>query len=191
MIYTDATRTKQVWKPVEYRGHEFYPRPPVGDSLIEKLQSIQIPLDEEESLDLLGAVHKLRDAFDRDKITKRFYDLFQKEHKAFLAFIEGIREQGDREWYASLMLNRLMFVYFIQKKGFLDRDTDYLRNRLHAVQPAKARDKFHTFYRYFLLALFHQGFSKQPDQRELDADLKNLLGDVPIPQRRPVRRSRT
>jgi hypothetical protein len=120
VIYTDAAKTKQVWKAVEFRGHEFYPGHQSGDSLIEKLQSIQIPLDEEEALDLLGAVHKIRDAFDRDRITKRFYDYFQKEHKAFLEFIEGIREQGDRQWYASLMLNRLMFVYFIQRKGFLD-----------------------------------------------------------------------
>ena len=29
------------------------------------------------------------------------------------------------------MLNRLMFVYFIQRKGFLDGDRDYLRNRLN------------------------------------------------------------
>ena len=32
------------------------------------------------------------------------------------------------------MLNRLMFVYFIQKKGFLDGDPDYLRNRLQQVR---------------------------------------------------------
>ena len=32
------------------------------------------------------------------------------------------------------MLNRLMFVYFIQRKGFLDGDRDYLRNRLKRMQ---------------------------------------------------------
>ena len=32
------------------------------------------------------------------------------------------------------MLNRLMFVYFIQRKGFLDGDRDYLRNRLNRCQ---------------------------------------------------------
>ena len=179
VIYTDAAKTKQVWKPVDWRGHEFYPGHQSGDSLIDKLQAIQIPLDEEESLDLLGTVHKLRDAFDRDRITKRFYDRFQKEHEAFLKFIAGIQDQGQREWYASLMLNRLMFIYFIQKKGFLDRDTDYLRNRLSAIQSRKGKGKFQTFYRYFLLTLFHQGFSTQPAERELDTDMKALLGEVP------------
>ena len=30
-----------------------------------------------------------------------------------------------------------------------------------------------------MLALFHQGFSTQPEQRQLESDLKSLLGDVP------------
>ena len=56
------------------------------------------------------------------------------------------------------MLNRLMFVYFIQKKGFLDGDRDYLRNRLPGADAEQAgKDQFHSFYRYFLLRLFHEG----------------------------------
>ncbi|MBX7259967.1 MAG: SAM-dependent methyltransferase, partial [Candidatus Hydrogenedentes bacterium] len=79
----------------------------------------------------------------------------------------------------SLMLNRLMFIYFIQKKGFLDKDVHYLNNRLQKVQQRKGKGKFQTFYRYFLLCLFHEGFSKQPVNRQLSADLEELLGDVP------------
>ena len=51
-----------------------------------------------------------------------------------------------------------MFVYFIQRKGFLDGDRDYLRNRLNRCQKEQGKDKFYTFYRYFLLRLFHEGF---------------------------------
>ena len=61
---------------------------------------------------------------------RKFYDRFKKEHHAFLEFIEGIGNVADREWYASLMLNRMMFIYFIQKRGFLDNNPDYLRHRL-------------------------------------------------------------
>ena len=57
-----------------------------------------------------------------------------EEHAAFLGFIQGIQERADREWYASLMLNRLMFVYFVQKKGFLNGDKDYLPNKLAEVK---------------------------------------------------------
>ena len=67
--------------------------------------------------DVTARVYK---AFDVEKVTKRFYERFRKELTAFGEFIEGITAEGDRDWYASLMLNRMMFVYFVQKQGFLD-----------------------------------------------------------------------
>jgi hypothetical protein len=187
IIFIDGSKTTQIWQwvarqpgqPAAYHEYSYHPQQQSGEALIQKLSAIIIPLDEEEALDLTGTVHKLQDAFDRDRVTRRFYDHFQREHAAFLKFITGITEQGDKEWYASLMLNRLMFVYFIQQKGFLDGDRHYLRNRLQAVQQSKGKGKFHTFYRYFLLVLFHEGFAKQPKDRKLDADLLGLLGDVP------------
>ena len=77
------------------------------------------------------------------------------------------------------MLNRMMFVYFMQRKGFLDGDQHYLKNRLHAVQHQQGKGKFLTFYRYFLLCLFHKGFAKQPAQRNIPPEVVPLLGQVP------------
>src|SRR5271157_322407 len=187
IIFVDAAKTTQIWQWVarqpgqlaRYREHHYYPGHQSGDALIQKLSQIYIPLDEEEALDLTGATHRLRDAFDRDRVTKKFYDRFKAEHTAFLAFIKGITDQSDKEWYASLMLNRMMFIYFIQRKGFLDGEVNYLRDRLRKVQLQRGRGKFLTFYRYFLLALFHEGFDKAPRERVLDADLTALLGAVP------------
>ncbi|MFH1743487.1 MAG: DNA methyltransferase, partial [bacterium] len=79
---------------------------------------------------------------------------------------------------ASLMLNRMMFVYFIQKRGFLDSDHDYLRNRLHRIQSIGKKDKFHSFYRLFLLRLFHEGLG-QPEAGRAP-ELADLLGKVPF-----------
>ena len=187
IIFVDDAKTTQIWQwvarqpgmPAAYREHPYHPGSQSGDLLIQKLSAITIPFSEEEAIDLTGTVFKLRDAFDRDRLTKRFYDHFQREHGAFLAFIKGMKEQGDAEWYASLMLNRLMFVYFIQKQSFLDGNRDYLRDRLRQVQDRKGKGKFQTFYRFFLLSLFHEGFGKQQGQRTLSADLIALLGQVP------------
>src|SRR5712691_10952141 len=120
IIFIDGGKTTQIWQwvalqpgqPAAYREPSYHPQQQSGDALIQKLDAITIPLNEEEALDLTGTLIKLRDAFDRDRVTKRFYDHFQREHTAFLKFIAGITEQGDKEWYASLMLNRLMFIYF-------------------------------------------------------------------------------
>ncbi len=83
---------------------------------------------------------------------------------------------ADKEWYASLMLNRLMFCYFIQKKGFLDNNLNYLKEKLSACQQKKGKDKFYvSFYKNFLLALFHKGLGS-PDHSE---ELKKEFGKIP------------
>ena len=165
-------------KPLAARTHEFNRSQP-GDSLLQKLQHLYISLEDEER----GDVHTLtlsagaRAAFDIEKVTKAFYRDFDTHRKAFLKFIDGIGEVADREWYASVMLNRLMFVYFIQRKGFLDSDPDYLRNRLERCQKEQGKNKFYTFYRCFLLRLFHEGFGKR--RKERAPDLEKLLGNIP------------
>lgn len=150
-----------------------------GDRLLQKLDQIKFELNEEEELTLAGHVLKrLQEAFGRrDKVTKKFFERFQQEHRAFLGFIQGIAAQGDRDWYASVMLNRLMFVYFIQKKKFLDGDIDYLGNRLRRVQAERGRGQFHSFYRAFLRKLFHGGLGTPEGVRE--SGIEALIGKVP------------
>ena len=182
IVFTDPANTTQIWqwvkrepgKPVACREHTFHPSQP-GDALLQKLQAIAFTLDEEETLSLTDVTRRARAGFDVERVTKRFYDRFQKEHAAFLEFISGITEVADREWYASVMLNRLMFVYFIQRKGFLDGDRDYLRNRLARMRTEHGRDKFYSFYRYFLLRLFHEGLGG----RKRSAELEKLVGRIP------------
>jgi hypothetical protein len=182
IVFTDAGPTTQIWqwvkrepgKPAACREHHFHATQP-GTSLIQKLQSIAFALEEEESLTLTDVTRRTRGGFDVERVTKRFYDQFRKEHATFLQFISGITDTGDHEWYASVMLNRLMFVYFIQRKGFLDGDMDYLRNRLNRCERERGKDRFYSFYRHFLLRLFHEGLGGKTRTAELD----ELLGRVP------------
>jgi hypothetical protein len=147
--------------------------------LLQKLQVLFVSLEEEEKgeLSTITMAGRARAAFDIERVTKAFYRDFDTHRKAFLNFIDGIGEVADAEWYASVMLNRLMFVYFIQRKGFLDGDSSYLRNRLQRCKQEHGKDKFYTFYRYFLLRLFHEGFGKRRKDRA--SDLEKLLGNIP------------
>jgi len=184
IIFTDPAKTKQIWqwvarekgKPAAFREHTWLAAS-APDALIQKLDHIAFALSEEEGLTLAGTTLRMRDAFDREKITKRFYEAFKQQHDKFLGFIDGLANVSDRQWYASLMLNRLMFVYFIQKKGFLDGDINYLKNRLTSVRATKGEDQFHSFYRAFLLKLFHGGLATPTDAR--DAETAKLLGNIP------------
>ena len=114
-------------------------------------------------------------AVNTEKVTKKFYDGFKKQHIKFIEFMEGVSESVDREWYASIMLNRLMFCYFFQKRGFLDNDRDYLRNRLNQCEQIKGQDQFYSFYKDFLLILFHNGLAEPVH----DAELISMIGRVP------------
>ena len=170
IVFASGDRSRQSWmwvrretgKPLSARTHEFT-RGQSGDSLLQKLQILYVSLEEEENgeLSTITIAGRARAAFDIERVTKVFYRDFDTQRKAFLKFIAGIGEVADREWYASVMLNRMMFVYFIQRKGFLDADSNYLRHRLQRCQQEKGKDKFYTFYRYFLLRLFHEGFGKR------------------------------
>ena len=182
IVFTDAGNETQVWqwvkrepgKPAACREHVFHRSQP-GDALLQKLEAIAFTLEEEERLSLTDVTRRTRAGFDVERVTKRFYDRFQKEHAAFLKFVSGITDRTDQEWYASVMLNRLMFVYFIQRKGFLDGDRDYLRNRLSQMRAEYGKDKFYSFYRYFLLRLFHEALGG----KERSEDLERLVGHIP------------
>ena len=182
IIYADADAQYWHWvkrepgRPDRSRQH-IYRLGQAGESLIQKLEQIVVALEEEEDLTLVDVTSRVRAAFDVEKVTKRFYDRFKKEHSAFLTFIEGIENTTDREWYASLMLNRMMFIYFIQKRGFLDGNPDYLRDRLERVRQQQGEGNFLGFYRLFLLRLFHEGLGQPEADRT--PELAALLGKVP------------
>ena len=185
IIFTDPGRKAQVWqwvrresgKPAACREYAVTTGAS-GDHLLQRIQPLFVSLDEEPSLNIALITSRVRAALDVERITKRFYERFQKELEDFGKFIEGITAQGDRDWYASLMLNRMMFVYFIQKQGFLDRNTDYLRAKLGEVQSRYGDGRFQQFYREFLLKLFHYGLGQPVEQR--NQELKALLGEVPF-----------
>jgi hypothetical protein len=184
IVYASHDNSAQYWqwvkrepgRPDRSRLHIYYRDQP-GEALIQKLENIAFTLDEEVDLTISDVSGRVRAAFDVEKVTKRFYDRFKKEHDAFLGFIGGIEALTDREWYASLMLNRMMFIYFIQRRGFLDGDSDYLRNRLERIQEEHGKDRFQTFYRMFLLRLFQEGLNLPAADRA--PELSEMLGRVP------------
>ncbi len=184
LVFANAAQTALTWlwvarvpgQPNTTRTHTWH-KGTSGESLRQKLNQIIWALEEEEAITLTDVIKGLRSAFDRDRVSKRFYDHFKTEHQAFSDFIDGIDAATDQAWYASLMLNRLMFVYFIQKKGFLDGNPTYLADRMQAVREQAGKGKFHTFYRQFLRRLFHEGLGQHKKSRV--TDLSALIGDVP------------
>ena len=182
LIFTDADRTQSLWYWVKRDGAKVYPRDHLyvkgqpGDLFLSKLAAMVVDiseLDAEGNIAITEVASRLKAALDVERVTKRFYKEFQQQHLDFLALIEGIADERQRRWYASVLLNRLMFIYFLQRKYFLDGgNTRYLQEKLESSR-AQRPD---SYYSVFLQALFFEGFAKPEKQRS--PEVASLLGQI-------------
>ncbi|MHB1992034.1 Eco57I restriction-modification methylase domain-containing protein [Metallibacterium scheffleri] len=183
IVFSNAAQTAQVWqwvarvpgRPSQYRELTWRTGESAG-LLRQKLASIAFTLDEEETLTVLGVTTRLQIGFDRDKVTKKFYGEFDKQRKDFAKFIAGIPDIGeDLRWYTAVLIDRLMFLWFLQEKGFLDSQKGYLRQRL-ANHLSANHDT--SFYRRFLCPLFFRGFAEERTDANRAA-INAEFGNVP------------
>jgi len=193
LIFTDEAKSRQIWEAQVKEPEK--PRRIVSfswkkgqdpEDLYQRLSGVFFSFEEDErgEITIIDVVErlKLNFAVNAEKVTKKFYAEFKKHHTSFMDFIEGIddhiknTDNKNKQWYASLMLNRLMFCYFIQRKGFLDGDRKYLENKLKACQEYQGTN-FYSFYRSFLLKLFHNGLGKPQDKR--NEKLPIPMGNIP------------
>jgi hypothetical protein len=175
--WVKRTKDAETGKPkLIPRRHEYFRNQPV-DLFASKLQAMVVELselDESGRIPVLEVARRMESALDVEKTTKRFFTAYQEQHDNLLVAIEGIDDERDRRWYASVILNRLMFVWFMQKKGFLDHgDYDYLPKKLVSSQ-ARGKDRF---FGEFLNALFFEAFAKLKADRTSTA--QTLTGEIP------------
>jgi len=189
LIFVDRDRTQSLWYWVKREDGKLRPRDHLyfkgqpGDLFISKLGAMGFELaelDETGNVSVVEVASRLKAALDVERVTKRFYREYQDQHVAFLELIQGVPNDRDRRWYASVLLNRLMFIYFLQRKGFLDyrdaaaRDGNqrYLQDKL-ADSRRRGRDRY---FRDFLWPLFFEGFAKPEERRS--AEVRRLLGNI-------------
>nr|MDD4324322.1 hypothetical protein [Eubacteriales bacterium] len=189
IIFCDEAETEQIWQRVrretgkpEVCREIKHRKGRSGTLLIEKLNAITFTMEQfmqDAEISIIQATRTVDQAFALEQqVTRSFYDKFKRQRELFISFIDGLPEE-HLSWYSSVMLNRLMFIYFIQKKAFrdnngcLDNDHDYLHNRLRRSQ----QEGSDRYYRHFLQPLFFGGFACPEDKRTPE-DIR-LLGQVP------------
>ena len=183
LVFEDTNKQVAVFQWVKRgqlgrRVREFsYKRGDSGEPLIQKLQGIAFEIDDFDAqgrIEISKVTARVSKNLDVETVTKKFYSEFDRQRSAFQTFLSGIPIESNQRWYVSVMLNRLMFIYFIQAKGFLNGNPDYLRERLEWSKAKLGPDRY---YRDFLRVLFFQGFALEPAQR--DAEVNTKLGSIP------------
>jgi len=129
-------------------------------------------------------------AFDVEKVTEKFFDVYKEVFDYVEKQINGFGGTDDQEKrestriYTQRLFNRLMFIAFIQKKGWLvfNGKTDYL-NLVWADYVKKKQDG-DNFYRDRLKILFFCGLNTGGNVNIADTTnrggIEQLIGHVPI-----------
>lgn len=123
-------------------------------------------------------------AFDVEKVTRDFYN----NYKAIFEKLQNTLHQQteNAEWahdYALQFLNRIMFLYFIQRKRWLGDNPDFLNDFWQAYQ--KARQLKDAFVKGWLEVLFFEAFNKQfaagrADRQYIPQDFRQALQMAPF-----------
>lgn len=133
----------------------------------QRISLLEVKKENVTALDLQNQHDK---AFDVEEVTKEFFntfvDIFHLLRNEIIKKSSILKEKANEE--AQILLNRLIFLYFIQKKGWLDGKKDYLYRKFLEY------DRIHVnYYQDFLILLF-QALSSQY------LKLRRYLGEIPF-----------
>ncbi len=123
------------------------------------------------------------EAFDVEPVTREFFQTYADVFGEVEKSIHGIKEVERKRLFTQRLFNRLMFVAFIEKKRWLNRDaeTDYLTSLWRAWGHGKGKDR--NFYRDRLKLLFFSGLNTPNEVNIVGINrggvLKELIGSVP------------
>ncbi|NMJ76777.1 hypothetical protein GLU01_01785 [Nanohaloarchaea archaeon] len=107
-----------------------------------------------------------RDAFSIDKVTEQFFEDYQDQFfKIREQVLKQIDDVHDAHEFTLQFMNRMMFVYFVDKKGWLEGEEgesyiQWLWN-IYRKQGGLQQDEENRFYSEYLTTLFHKSFNNK------------------------------
>lgn len=99
-------------------------------------------------------------AFDVEAITRVFFDDYRKQFDRIKYVLQQYsNDPHSAHSYALQFINRLMFVYFVQRKGWLDNDHEFLKSFWDSYK--KNTQTQNTFIEEWLNVLFFEAFNNK------------------------------
>ncbi|MBI4865613.1 MAG: hypothetical protein HY816_01555 [Candidatus Wallbacteria bacterium] len=95
---------------------------------LEALSELRVLSPDEPATEL---AFRIEESLDRERVTDAFFVAFRRTLDTFCAHLRHLPDrlperEGIARRFCLLVLNRLLFMYFIQKKGWLNRDRAFL-----------------------------------------------------------------
>jgi hypothetical protein len=153
-----------------------------GDTHLRTLCEHNLPaLDfpEDGGADPVAWVNQWAAAFDVEAVTKRFFAEYRDVFEKVEARVKGVPKGEPRRLYTQRLFNRLLFLYFIQRKGWLSfqGNKNYLRTLFNAAQVAGEDFLNERLYWTFFYGLNTAG---EDYATHSDTRLKERRGEVPF-----------
>lgn len=114
----------------------------------------------------------IKDAFSVEKMSKEFFDNYKARYNKFCTEL-GATQKSNRD-YVKKMMGRLVFLQFLQKKGWMNGDQNYMQN-LYTNSDFQA-----DFLEQVLEPLFFHVLNTKESERN-HPKLKNLGEEINIP----------
>lgn len=121
---------------------------------------------------VIPMVAEIERTFDIEVVTKEFYKDFVSIYLLLKEEIEKdmrFKNKADKE--AQTILDRLLFLYFIQKKGWLNSNRNFLYESFKKICENDNKDDY-SFYKKVVFPLFHALSDEDYKSEE--------LGDIPF-----------
>ena len=168
VIYPDLSGSRpRLQRMVAHRGHP-------GRTVVQQVANLWHDYGE------LGLTmgEAFGNAFNVEPVTSAFFEEYKAAYDSAVKLIGAKIGQADGEQYTQTLFNRLLFVHFVSRKGWLrlHGDADYL-NALWRDYQADAKAK--NFYTSRLTTLFFAGLNN-PQSHNLSNGVQPLIGEVPF-----------
>ena len=121
------------------------------------------------------------EAFDVEAVTKQFFG----EYRIVFDFLQQdlSKQTKDKSWahdYALQFLNRCMFLYFIQRKGWLGEDREFLNTFWESYRTVDQPPN--SFVHKWMKVLFFEAFNRKfhGGHRHFPGKIKDTLSQAPF-----------
>lgn len=124
-------------------------------------------------------------AWDVEKFTDTFFREYKRLFDNAESLITGV-EGDQKRLFTQKLFNRLMFVRFLEKKGWLrfNGQREYLRALWRGYQDKKQQANDTNFYNERLRLLFFSALNNSQERNQMTINrggvLKELIGEVPF-----------
>lgn len=109
----------------------------------------------------MHSINEIKDMFSIEKVSNLFYNEFQKEferlkNEVVQPKLETVIDENFRNDFALLFVLRIIFLGFVQKKGWLGNDAKFIRNYIDCYDPCLQTN---GIYKDLLEPLFFQALN--------------------------------